>query len=240
MTQPDLIDGVPSQVSSEPLGLLGADALAVLLGVTKQSIHVWRREGMPALERVVGRKKTYLFREDECRAWREAHKAEAINGGTRPGAGRPPKDAASVPGAVPLIEQQLEETKAELGAKLEELKQYEGANEILRDVRAGVLGRAEADTVRIGLDAAVKAIELERLKGSLIGRDQAGRAIRLALQRIRDICEQLPTTIAEIAAAQAPGVSRQSVRMAVEQALDRAWAQAAATGARELKLDDGA
>jgi hypothetical protein len=64
----------------------------------------------------------------------------------------------------------------------------------------------------------------------------------MALGRVREIADQLPHELAELCAAQAPGVSRHAVRLAVEKALDRAWSQSARTGALELSAarEDGA
>ena len=217
---------------------LDALGLAAAMNVSRQAVHNWRREGMPAREQRIGRRVLYAYDLAACTAWHAQHKADPIAGGKRPGSGRPSAHDTTAQNASPLLDQ----TKAELDRQLESLKQYTSANEILQAVRSGELSRVDADTIRIGVQAAIAAIELEKFKGSLIALDHARRAIRMALGRVREIADQLPHELAELCAAQAPGVSRHAVRLAVEKALDRAWSQSARTGALELSAarEDGA
>lgn len=63
---------------------VGATALAAAVGISRQQVHVYAKEGMP--HRVVGRR--MLFDVDRCIAWIE-NARHPSHGGVRAGAGRP-------------------------------------------------------------------------------------------------------------------------------------------------------
>lgn len=207
--------------------------LARRLGCSDQTVMNYAREGMP----VAGKdRRGRFYVEAECRAWIEQHKpgfkGDYGRGGKREGAGR--KAVGKVDEEREAERKAVEAEAAASGAAMfgDEARR----RVILREIEEGV--RAEELTLRYSIGptfaAAIRemlmveklAIDLRKIKGELLAKDDVEAVWTDTLTKVDQVLTSLASTLAaELAAVLSLDARAQDrVRVMVENGVERARA----------------
>lgn len=132
-------------------------------GVSDQQVRKWIKAGMPHREEPYRGRKRYLIDRDEGLAWLDQYHPDGINGGKRPGAGRPKgsksKTATKVPQAIEA------DDEIEPSADLDEAQ--------LRQLNAAQLS-IQAQIEKILIDRRKR----QAIEGKLVDAEEVGQIFR--------------------------------------------------------------